>query len=47
VISAAGAWAALDQAVTATQGVGMAIVIGVLVLVVRRDARSAAATGAS
>ena len=47
VISAAGAWAALDQAVTATQGVGMAIVIGVLVLVVRRDARSTAATGAS
>ena len=35
------------EAVTATQGVGMAIVIGGLVLVVRRDARSAAATGAS
>ena len=32
---------------TATQGVGMAIVIGVLILVVRRDARSTAATGAS
>jgi drug/metabolite transporter (DMT)-like permease len=47
VISAAGAWMAMGQQVTLIQGLGMAVVIGVLVLVVRRDARLAVEVGDS
>ena len=47
VLSGAGAWLVVGQQVTLIQGLGMAVVISVLVLVVRRDARSFVATGDS
>lgn len=47
VISGAGAWIAMGQEIGVVQGLGMALVIGVLVLVVRRDARLAVEVGDS
>jgi drug/metabolite transporter (DMT)-like permease len=42
VVSGLGAWLVVGQKVTMVQGLGMVVVIAVLVLVVRRDARLAA-----
>ncbi|MEC7778816.1 MAG: DMT family transporter, partial [Actinomycetota bacterium] len=39
VLSTVGAWLVLDQRVAVPQVVGMAVVLGALVLVVRQDAR--------
>ena len=39
VLSTVGAWLVLDQRLTVPQVVGMAVVLGSLVLVVRQDAR--------
>ncbi len=47
VIAGAGAWMVLGQQVNSIQGLGMALVIGVLAMVVRRDARPMVATGNS
>lgn len=47
VLSGAGAWLAVGQQINLIQGLGMVVVIGVLVLVVRRDARPVAARGDS
>ena len=41
VISGIGAWLALDERVTPVQGLGMAVVLAVLVVVIVRDARLA------
>ena len=39
VLSTVGAWLVLDQRLTVAQVVGMAVVLGSLVLVVRQDTR--------
>jgi drug/metabolite transporter (DMT)-like permease len=41
VVSGLGAWLVVGQSITLLQGVGMVVVIVVLALVVRRDARLA------
>jgi drug/metabolite transporter (DMT)-like permease len=45
VISGLSAWLVVDQQIRPLQGMGMAVVIGVLILVVRRDAGPGVATG--
>ena len=45
VLSTVGAWLVLDQRVAVPQVVGMAVVLGALVLVVRQDARLHAEPG--